>query len=207
MLVNLRPLIDARMTVFYLLRHGEHSLQGKLVAGRTPGISLSQRGQGEAEAAAERLADAGIAAIYASPLERAQETAAIIGGRLDLPVATHGDLNELDFGDWTGLTFDAVRQDPRWPAWASHRSLSCIPGGETMREVQRRMVETLMELRALHPEGGVVLASHGDPIRAALCFCLGMPLDFYGRIEVGTGSLSTVRIADAGICVTAINRR
>jgi broad specificity phosphatase PhoE len=195
------------MTVFHLLRHGEHSLQGKLVAGRTAGISLSERGRGEAEAAAERLAEAGIHAIFASPLERAQETAAIVGQRLSLPVETRADLNELDFGDWTGLTFDAVRGDPRWAPWAAHRSLSMIPGGETMRDVQRRVIETVIELRDLHPEGGVVLVSHGDVIRAALVYLLGMPLDFYGRIEVGTGSISTTRITPAGICVTAINQR
>jgi probable phosphoglycerate mutase len=195
------------MTIFHLLRHGEHALQGKLVAGRTPGIGLSERGRAEAEAAADRLSGAGIVAIYASPLERAQETAGIVGLRLGLPVETHHDLNELDFGDWTGLTFNAVREDPRWPGWAQHRSLSGIPGGETMREVQRRMVEILVELRERYPDGGVVLASHGDPIRAALVFFLGMPLDFYGRVEVGTGSISTVRINASGICVTAINQR
>ena len=195
------------MTIFHLLRHGEHSLQGKLVAGRTTGISLSERGRGEAVAAAERLAHADIHAIYASPLERAQETAAIVAQRLQLPVETRDDLNELDFGEWTGLTFDEVRADRRWAPWAAHRSLSMIPGGETMRDVQRRVIETVIELRDLHPEGGVVLVSHGDVIRAALVYLLGMPLDFYGRIEVGTGSISTARITPAGICVTAINQR
>jgi broad specificity phosphatase PhoE len=65
----------------------------------------------------------------------------------------------------------------------------------------------LMELRERHPDDSVVLASHGDVIRAALVFCLGMPLDFYGRIEVGTGSLSTVRIDPAGIRVITVNQR
>jgi len=64
-----------------------------------------------------------------------------------------------------------------------------------------------MELRERHPDGAVVLTSHGDVIRAALVFCLGMPLDFYGRIEVGTGSLSTMRIDATGIRVIAINER
>jgi broad specificity phosphatase PhoE len=195
------------MTVFHLLRHGEHAVQGRICAGRMPGVVLSERGRAEADGAARRLSGAGIAAIYASPLERAQETAGIVARRLDLPVETHDDLSELDFGEWTGLTFDAVRQDPRWPAWAAHRSLSCIPGGETMREVQRRVVEVLMELRERHPDDSVVLASHGDVIRAALVFCLGMPLDFYGRIEIGTGSISTVRIDPAGIRVITVNQR
>ena len=195
------------MTVFHLLRHGEHNLQGRICAGRMPGVVLSDKGREEAERAALRLAGAEIAAIYASPMERTRQTAEIVGHRLSLPVTVLDDLAELDFGEWTGKTFDEVRQDPRWPAWASHRSLSCIPGGETMRAVQRRVVEAIMEMRAQHPDEAVVAVSHGDVIRAALVFALGMPLDFYARIEVATASLSTVRIDANGIRVIAINER
>jgi broad specificity phosphatase PhoE len=196
------------MTVFYLLRHGEHNVQGKICAGRMSGVVLSDKGRSEAEAAARLLADARIAAIYASPMERTRETAAIISEQLGgLPVTVRDDLAELDFGEWTGLTFDEVRKDPRWPAWATHRSLSCIPGGETMRDVQRRVVEAVMEMRAEHLDDHIAVVSHGDVIRAALVFALGMPLDFYARIEVATGSLSTVRIDASGIRVIAINQR
>jgi len=195
------------MTVFHLLRHGEHNLQGRICAGRMPGVVLSDKGREEAERAAQRLAGAEIAAIYASPMERTRQTGEIVGRRLSLPVTVLDDLAELDFGEWTGKTFDEVRQDPRWPAWASHRSLSCIPGGETMRAVQRRVVEAIMEMRAQHPDEAVVAVSHGDVIRAALVFALGMPLDFYARIEVATASLSTVRIDANGIRVIAINER
>jgi probable phosphoglycerate mutase len=195
------------MTIYYLLRHGEHALQGRIAAGRTPGIGLSERGRAEAEWAAERLANAKIAAIYASPLERGQETAHIIGRRLDVPVAVHEDLSELDFGDWTGLTFDEIRKDPRWLVWAAHRSVACIPGGETMREVQRRVVEAMMAMRETHPDDSIVLVSHGDVLRAALMFALAMPIDFYSRIEVATASVSTVRIDAHGIRVVAINER
>jgi probable phosphoglycerate mutase len=195
------------MTVFYLLRHGEHNVQGRICAGRMPGVVLSERGRAEAEAAARRLTEADIAAIYASPMERTRETGEIVGRHLGLPVNIHDDLAELDFGEWTGLTFDEVRKDPRWPLWATHRSLSCIPGGETMRAVQRRVVEAVMEMREVHPDDHVVVVSHGDVIRAALVFALGMPLDLYSRIEVATASLSTVRIDHNGIRVIAINER
>jgi probable phosphomutase (TIGR03848 family) len=195
------------MTVFHLLRHGEHNVQGKICAGRMPGVVLSERGRAEAEAAARRLAGLDITAIYASPLERTRETAEIVGRHLSLPATILNDLAELDFGEWTGKTFDEVRKDPRWPAWASHRSLSCIPGGETMREVQRRVVEAIMEMREQHPSEAVVVVSHGDVIRAALVFALGMPLDFYGRIEVATASLSTMRIDATGVRVIAVNER
>jgi len=195
------------MTIFYLLRHGEHNVQGRICAGRMPGVVLSERGRAEAEAAARRLTEADIAAIYASPMERTRETGEIVGRHLSLPVNIHEDLAELDFGEWTGLTFDEVRKDPRWPLWAQHRSLSCIPGGETMRAVQRRVVEAIMEMREAHPDGHVVVVSHGDVIRAALVFALGMPLDLYSRIEIATASLSTVRIDHNGIRVIAINER
>jgi broad specificity phosphatase PhoE len=195
------------VTLFHLVRHGEHLLQSRLAAGRTPGIGLSPKGRAEAAAVAERLAGERIDAIYASPLDRARETAEIIGGRLDLPVALREDVIELDFGEWTGLTFDQVRADRRWELWRGCRSIAAIPGGESWRQVQDRAVNALFDLRRSHPDGTVVVVSHGDVIRAALLFVLGMPLDLYNRIEVGTASISTIRIDDAGIRVPAINER
>lgn len=195
------------MTLFHLVRHGEHALQGRLIAGRRTGIGLSPRGRAETLAVAERLAGEQIEAVYASPLDRTRETAEIIAARFGLPVAFRDELLELDFGEWTGLTFDQVRADQRWLPWQSCRSIAAIPGGESWREVQDRAVKALFELRRAHPGGAVVAVSHGDVIRAALLFLLGMPLDFYNRIEVGTGSISTVRLDDAAIRVVAINER
>lgn len=195
------------MTLFYLVRHGEHALQGRLIAGRTPGIGLSPKGRAEAAAVAERLAGETVEALYASPLDRTRETAEIIAGRLGLPVVLRDDLIELDFGEWTGSTFDEVKTDHRFELWRSCRSIAAIPGGESWRQVQDRTVGALFDLRRLHPDGAVAVVSHGDVIRAALLFVLGMPLDLYGRIEIATASISTVRIDDSGIRVPAINER
>jgi len=194
------------MTVFHLLRHGER-LQGRVCAGRMPGIGLTERGRAEIAAVAERLAAEDIAAVYSSPLQRTRETAEIVAERLGLPIEFHDDLIELDFGEWTGATFDAIRADPRWQAWRLHRSLARIPGGESMRQVQRRVVEALMEIGERHLDQTVAVVSHGDVIRAALLFALGMPLDYYNRIEVAQASLNTVRIDADGIRVLAINER
>jgi broad specificity phosphatase PhoE len=193
------------MTVFYLLRHGEHLLRGRVLAGRTPGVGLSARGRIEIAAVADRLAEEKIEALYASPLQRTRETAEILSARFDLPIEYRDDLLELDFGEWTGLTFDAVRTDERWRLWSTCRSIATIPGGESMREVQERAVRALFELRQAHRDGTVLIVSHGDVIRAALLFALGMPLDFYSRIEVGLASLSTIHIDNSGIRVHAVN--
>jgi probable phosphoglycerate mutase len=195
------------MTVFHLLRHGEHGLLGRVLAGRMPGVGLTERGRAEIAAAAERLAAEDIGALYSSPLQRTRESAEILSERLGLAIVFRDDVIELDFGEWTGSTFDAIRDHPGWPAWNMQRSLARIPGGESMREVQQRVVEALLEIGEAHPEDRVVIVSHGDVIRAALVFALGMPLDFYNRIEVAQGSLSSIRLDSAGIRVLRINER
>ena len=194
------------MTVFHLLRHGEPSVFGR-INGRLPGVGLSAKGRAEIAMVAGRLAEEKIDAIYASPLQRTQETAEILADRLTLPVQYREDFIELDFGEWTGLTADQIRQDERWQIWSSCRSIAAIPGGESWRQVQDRVVHALLDLRGLHPNDSVVVVSHGDVIRAGLLFALGMPLDFHARIEVGLASLSSFRLDGSGFRVLALNDR
>ena len=192
------------MTIFHLLRHGEPTVFGR-INGRLPGVGLSAKGRAEIAAVAGRLAAEKIDAIYSSPLQRTRETAEILADRLGLPIQYREDVIELDFGEWTGLTADQIRQDERWQMWSNCRSIAAIPGGESWRQVQDRVVGALFDLQRRHPSGSVVLVSHGDVIRAGLLFALGMPLDFYSRIEVALASLSTIRLDDSGIRVVALN--
>jgi broad specificity phosphatase PhoE len=192
------------VTVFHLLRHGEPAVFGRL-NGRLPGVGLSEKGRAEAAAQAGRLAGEKIEAIYASPMQRTRETAEILAERLGLPVQHREDVIEIDYGEWTGLTFDEIRRDERWQMWSRSRSIAAIPGGESWRQVQERVVGALFDLHQGHPDGSVAVVSHGDVIRAALLFALGMPLDFYSRIEVAFASLSTIRLDGAGIRVSALN--
>lgn len=195
------------MTIFHLLRHGEHGLLGKVLAGRMPGVGMTEKGRAEIAAAAERLAKEKVAAIYASPLQRTRETAEIVAKRLGLPIDFRDDLLEVDFGEWTGATFASIRAHPKWHAWNTQRSLAQIPGGETMRAVQHRAVDAMVELNERHLGETLVLVSHGDVIRAMLIFALGMPLDFYNRIEVVQGSLSTIQIEAERIRVIRVSER
>lgn len=204
---RLRLFGDRRVTLFHLIRHGEHTLLGRMLVGRMPGVGLSERGRAEARWLGERLAAEKIGALYASPMQRTRETAAILGEALGLPVGIREDVIELDYGEWTGATFDSVRGDPRWRLWTGHRSIATLPGGETMRAVQGRIVAALFDLCAAHPDETVAIVSHGDVIRAALLFALGMPLDFYARIEVAPASISTIRLDDGVLRVHALNER
>jgi broad specificity phosphatase PhoE len=192
------------VTVFHLLRHGEPTAFGR-INGRLPGVGLSAKGRAEIAAMAGRLAVEKVDAIYASPLQRTRESAEILADRLALPIHYREDVIELDFGEWTGLTPDQIRSDERWQMWSNCRSIAAIPGGESWRQVQDRVVGALFDLQRRHPDERVVIVSHGDVIRAGLLFALGMPLDFCSRIEVAMASLSTIRLDGSGIRVLALN--
>jgi broad specificity phosphatase PhoE len=192
------------VTVFHLLRHGEPAIFGRL-NGRLPGVGLSEKGRAEAAMQAGRLAGEKIEAIYSSPLQRTCETAEILAERLGLSIRYREDVIEIDYGEWTGLTFDQIRRDERWQMWSRSRGIAAIPGGESWRQVQERVVGALFDLQPAHPDGSVAIVSHGDVIKAALLFALGMPPDFYSRIEIAFASLSTIRLDGAGIRVTGLN--
>ena len=128
-----------------------------------------------------------------------------MAGDRGLEIQTREGLNELDVGDWTGLGFAAVQLNPSYKTWNQARSLARVPGGESMLEVQARMIAVLEEIRRAHPDGAVAIVSHGDPIKSALLYLLGLSLDAYSRIEVEPGSISTVLVGDWGAKLLRLN--
>ena len=95
--------------------------------------------------------------------------------------------------------------DPGWQGWKVFRGGRRIPGGETTIAIQARVVNEMIRLRDQFPGEHMVLVSHGDPIRAALCHWLGMPLDFMSRLEVAPGSVSVVLLDDGHVVVQSLN--
>ena len=193
------------MTTFALIRHASHALLGHTIVGRQPGVQLGSSGLREAEALAGRVEGWPIEALYSSPLERARATAAPIAERLQLEVQIAQELNEIDYGAWTNRTLADLRELAEWRRFNLFRSGSRIPGGETMLEVQERMLRLLERLGAAHPEQTIALVSHGDVIKAALAYYLGVPLDLSQRIELGPASLSILRVEPYGPQVLLIN--
>ncbi len=194
-------------TIFYLIRHAEHGLQGRTLVGRDSGVGLSAEGERQTEALAEQLAEAPITALYSSPLGRAQQTAAPLAARLGLEVRGADELNELDFGAWTGRTLDELDPQEHWRRFNVFRSGTRIPDGELMLEAQTRIVGLMLRLAERHANRTVALVSHGDVIKAALCYFLGMPLDLCRRIEIGPASLSIVRLDSWEPQVLLVNGR
>jgi probable phosphoglycerate mutase len=144
-------------------------------------------------------------AIYTSPLERAIETAEIMGKPRGLSPVIRENLGELRFGEWEGRTFEELRHDRTWASFNTTRSLVRAPGGELMIEAQIRMVRDIEILRDRHPHETVVLVSHLDPLRSLIAHCLGMPLDLLLRFEISPGSVSIVQYFEDQPRVLCIN--
>ena len=164
-------------TTFFLVRHAAHDRVGSVLCGRMPGVSLGALGHEQAHRLAGRFANETIASIQSSPLERARETADPIAARLAQGITVNEGIAEIDFGAWTGRSFNELDGDPAWDAWNGARSVSRPPGGESMLEAQMRIVRAIETLREAYRERAVLLVSHSDVIKAALLFYLGLPID------------------------------
>jgi probable phosphoglycerate mutase len=193
------------MTIFLLIRHAVHLLGSETIAGRMPDVHLSLRGQEQAQHLARRLADVPIHALYCSPITRAQETAQPLTAQFGLPVQICEDIQEINYGEWTGRTLEELRPQEQWKHWNSFRSGTRIPNGESMLEIQARVISCMQQLRERHPNEVIALVSHGDVIRAAVAYCLGVPLDMFQRIEISPASVSIIGLAEYGPSVLCVN--
>ncbi len=192
-------------TTFHLVRHGDYGQLGRVLAGRTSGHSLSQAGAEQARGVAQALAALPIVSVVSSPLERTRETAAPIAERLGLPVSIDPDVMEIDFGEWTGRTFESLRSWPGWAGFNRFRSTAQVPGGESMLAVQARSIAAIVRWRAAHPDGEVVVVSHGDVIKSIIAHFLTIPLDMFRRFDIAPASRSVVAVTDEDARVLAVN--
>jgi probable phosphomutase (TIGR03848 family) len=185
-----------RMALMLLIRHAVTEDTGKRLYGRRPGVHLSERGRRQAASLADRLRGLPVASVYCSPLERCVETAEPIAEALGLTARIDRGLLETDLGEWTGRTFGQLRRARAWRRLLTLPSVTRFPGGESLPEVQARVVRSLAEIAERHPRSLVVVVSHGDPIRLALAHYLGLALDLSGRLHVPPGCVSAVALGD-----------
>ncbi|HKH20784.1 MAG TPA: histidine phosphatase family protein [Gammaproteobacteria bacterium] len=198
--------MDRIMTTFLLIRHAHHDMVGKAIAGRMSGVTLTPEGESQAEYLAEQMAMMPIDRIYSSPRERTQATAAAIAGFLDLEVQTCAGLDEIEFGEWQGRTFEDLEDDPAWRRFNRFRSGARTAGGEFMLQVQVRMVSVLEDLRTRFPGEVIALVSHSDPIKATIACYAGISLDLMLRIEISPASISIISLDDYGPYILCVNQ-
>lgn len=189
-----------------MVRHGQTPTTGTVLPGRAKGLHLADQGVEQAQQTGEQIGLLGqVKAVYASPMERTQETARHIARACALKVRTHAGLIECDFGLWTGKKLSELRKLPEWANLQRHPSGFRFPKGESFLEMQTRMTHAISDLVTAHPGETIVAVSHADTIKAAVALALGTHMDHFQRIIVSPCSITAISYAAEGPVVLTLN--
>ncbi len=174
------------MTTILLARHGETDWNREMRFQGHSDPPLNETGRAQARALAERLAAEKLDAVYSSPLQRARETAEIVAAPHGLPVQVEPGLMEVDVGSWSGLTRAELEEHDREAlrSWLDHGP--GWTGGETYEQMAERVVHALERIEAEHPDGRVLLVTHGGSLRAVQAHALGISFEDARRSGVPT---------------------
>lgn len=199
------------MPLILLVRHGENDYvkKGRL-AGRLPGVHLNERGREQAQQVAKMLAekqsDLQIKAVYSSPIDRTMETAQPIADALGLDIIQKDGLIEVDVGEWQDKKLKGLSRLKIWRAVQATPSVVQFPGGETFVAAQLRIVAALQDLVAAHDAKDVIVCvSHSDPIKLAIAYFIGVPLDLFQRLNISPASISSLWIGEGGVRLLQMN--
>ena len=197
----LNVIIGAMTQTIHLVRHGEVENPMGVIYGRLPGFHLSARGQRQAEAAARRLADADVGTIWASPLERAQETAAAIAAVHGIDITTDERLLEsISSFEGVGRTAYALLRNPRH--WWRLRNPMKPSWGESYSDIRARMTSAISDAMAASGGREVVIVSHQTPTIVARNALARRRIPAWPFTPCQTGSVSTL-VLDEGQVLSA----
>ena len=184
------------MTTFFLARHGETVWHAEHRYAGNSDVALTRHGLGQAAALGAWAVDAGLDAIVASPLSRAQRSAAPSSETTGLEPRTDERLVEIDFGVAEGLTPDEIaeRYPEEWSAFRTAPATNPLPGGESGRAGIRRALPVLDDLHREFPDGRVLIVGHATLIRLLFCELAGMDPDGYRDLlpVLGNCHLTTI---------------
>ena len=196
------------MTRIILIRHGQTAWNKEdRVRGQVE-VPLDETGLAQAELTAARVVEAWQpVAVYCSPMQRAVQTAQAIARRLNLQAQPTAGINDMNFGEWQGLTSEEVQQ--RWPqmahAWLEAPHTVAFPGGESLDALRTRGMATLEEIIARHRDADVVIVGHMVVNRVLLLAVLGLDNSHYWRIGQETCAINVFRWRQGVFYIDSLN--
>lgn len=181
-------------TQVFLIRHGESEWNNDHLYTGQSDVALSELGRAQAQRVAERLASAGITAIYSSPLQRAQDTARPLSALTRLPVRIEPGLTEINHGLWQGLTVEQVREkfSGQYERWRAQPHLVVMPEGESLSDVAARAAPVLLRIHRAERGGKIAVCSHDATLRVLVSVAQGLSLDRFWDWDMENASLNLI---------------
>jgi probable phosphomutase (TIGR03848 family) len=181
-----------------LLRHGRStSNTAHVLAGRSEGVDLDDKGRQQAAELVDRIGELPIRAVVCSPLLRCRRTIEPLADALGIEPVLDDRFSEVDYGEWTGRKLADLVKEPLWGVVQAHPSAAVFPGGEGLAQVQARAVAAVRDhdTRLAEQHGGDALwlaCTHADVIKAVVADALGLHLDGFQRVSADPASMSVI---------------
>ncbi|OGP55555.1 MAG: hypothetical protein A2Y65_00800 [Deltaproteobacteria bacterium RBG_13_52_11] len=195
------------MTTLFLVRHGRTGWNKEQIFRGTKDVPLDEVGKEEALLVGERLKGEGITAVFSSPLSRAKETAEAIARFHNVKVQVLAGLNDLNFGEWEGLSIEEVKKRylDLYQQWQQEPHRVIFPGGEGLDAVRSRVIEAVGDVVARHAQEVVVLVSHRVVLKVLICALLGLANSHFWHIGQDTAAINCFRYQDGKWIVMLLN--
>ena len=203
------PAFPADRTRLYLIRHGETEENRRGILVGSTDVPLAETGREQALALGKLARTLKVDAIYASPLQRAVETALLVFGK-EARILTDSRLRELHFGEWEGLPFAEIAEKypELWGRWLQDWENTPIPGADIFPDFARRLLGCCDEILRAHEGGSAAIVSHGGCLRAVFAhYFSGAPGAGYWQFKVENATLHEIEFADGLPILTRFNHR
>lgn len=190
------------------LRHGQaKNNTERLLAGRTPGVPLTETGIEQAKKAGEFLEHMNISTIYASPIERAKHTAEIVSKYTSTEVRIDERLIELEMGKFTGMRYDDIfgKHGNVFLKFYSGEEEISKNGIETFIQVKKRVLSIVDHVLENHHKENVVLVTHMDPIKAMISTVVDLSPQNLFELIIANASLNIFKEYDGKFALKGIN--
>ena len=193
--MNHVPAEKREATELWLIRHGESTGNRDGILQGQADLPLSPLGHTQVLALAARLRGQHFGALYASDLQRAQDTAAAVAAAVKLSLRTDANLREIDPGAWSGLTTAQIRVrfPAEWLAWQQRDVVMKRGGGESYVAAAERFRAACDRIAEAHPGERILVVAHGAVIRLYLTLAMGIDLDRTWHLMISNTSITKVR--------------
>jgi broad specificity phosphatase PhoE len=195
------------MTEIILVRHGETQYNASETFRGRADVPLNGTGLKQAQLLSEYLADEKIDAVYSSPLKRAVTTAEIIAAPHRLEVNVVENLNDIDCGQWQGLTLKEVQEKSEeiYQDWLDTPEQVRLPGGESLEDVRRRALPFVQDTVMRCGEGKIVLVSHRAVNKVLICTLLRLDNSSFWSFKMDTGAVTRFTFNGDRVVLTSHN--
>ena len=190
-----------------LVRNATCPLMNSVLLGRNIDRPLDERGEGQARFVAQRLLTVPQLIVESSPRRRARHTAGIIASARDTTVRIVPQMDDLDFGSWSGQTFEALGADPQWRRWNKYRGVSRTPAGDSIRDVQERALAHFRKLLQAFEEQTIAIVTHAEVIRSVVLLAVRAPIEDYSRFEFSPASLTRLTFDGSQLRLESVNEQ